>query len=140
MLTCAVLPVTRVPPRTPASWTVLPCSLALYCLPQLHCTASHDRVALLWPTALDWLHATALFMAAAHCLFTLPLCPAAQAEAGVLKGMRDQLRCCVATIGNAAAADAKLYSNLYGTIIIWLGKQLAGMGLCRKSLMASSGM
>jgi hypothetical protein len=79
-------------------------------------------------------------MATAHCLYTLPLSPSAQAEAGVLKGMRDQLRCCVATIGNAAAADAKLYSNLYGTIIIWLGKQLAGMGLCRKSLMASSGM
>lgn len=39
----------------------------------------------------------------------------------MLKGMRDQLRCCIATIGDGAAADPALYTHLYGTILIWLG-------------------
>jgi hypothetical protein len=58
----------------------------------------------------------------------LPVSPAAhlaavESEAKILKGMRDQLRCCIATIGDAAAAaDVGLYPNLYGTILIWLGE------------------
>lgn len=47
--------------------------------------------------------------------------PAVEAEAKMLKGMRGQMRCCTATIGDAAAADVELYPNLYGTILIWLG-------------------
>lgn len=46
-----------------------------------------------------------------------------QAEADVLKGMKGQFRCCVATIGNGAAAERDIYPNLYGTIIIWLDEQ-----------------
>ncbi|WIA09584.1 hypothetical protein OEZ85_008976 [Tetradesmus obliquus] len=44
----------------------------------------------------------------------------AQAEAGVLKGMKDQFRVCVATVGDGAAADPNLYDYMYGSIIIWL--------------------
>lgn len=44
------------------------------------------------------------------------------AEAKMLKGMREQLRCCIATIGDGAAADESLYPNLYGTLLIWLGE------------------
>jgi hypothetical protein len=51
------------------------------------------------------------------------LCPAAQAEAGVLKGMKDQFRVCVATVGDGAAADPNLYDYMYGSIIIWMGEQ-----------------
>lgn len=56
----------------------------------------------------------------------LPACchapDAVRAEAGALRGLKDQLRVCVATIGDGAAADAGLYSSLYGSIIIWLGE------------------
>lgn len=49
---------------------------------------------------------------------------AAKAEAGVLRGVRDQKRCCIATIGGGgASADAGVYDHLYGTIIIWLGER-----------------
>ncbi|KAF6260351.1 hypothetical protein COO60DRAFT_1700353 [Scenedesmus sp. NREL 46B-D3] len=44
----------------------------------------------------------------------------AQAEAGVLKGMKDQFRVCVATVGDGAAADPNLYDYMYGSIIIWM--------------------
>ncbi|WIA29660.1 hypothetical protein OEZ86_012144 [Tetradesmus obliquus] len=44
----------------------------------------------------------------------------AQAEAGVLKGMKDQFRVCIATVGDGAAADPNLYDYMYGSIIIWL--------------------
>jgi hypothetical protein len=46
----------------------------------------------------------------------------------MLKGMREQLRCCIATIGDGAAADPDLYKDLYGTILIWLGEGLWAAG------------
>jgi hypothetical protein len=46
-----------------------------------------------------------------------------EAEAKIVRGMRDQRRCCIATIGDGAAVDPQLYTNLYGSIIIWLGEQ-----------------
>jgi hypothetical protein len=49
-------------------------------------------------------------------------CAAAQAEAGVLKGMKDQFRVCVATVGDGAAAEPNLYDYMYGSIIIWMGE------------------
>lgn len=45
----------------------------------------------------------------------------------MLKGMKGQMRCCIATIGDAAAADASLYQNLYGTVLIWLGTDVRGI-------------
>lgn len=48
----------------------------------------------------------------------------------MLKGMRGQMRCCTATIGDAAAADAELYPNLYSTILIWIGA--AGCRRCQQ--------
>lgn len=63
------------------------------------------------------------------------VCSAVSAEAKMLKGMRDQLRCCVATIGDGAAADAELYKDLYGSILIWIGTQRepgeGGGSVCR---------
>lgn len=43
----------------------------------------------------------------------------------MLKGMRSQLRCCIATIGDGAAADPAMYQDLYGSILIWLGEGTA---------------
>lgn len=40
----------------------------------------------------------------------------------MLKGMKDQFRVCVATVGDGAAADPNLYDYMYGSIIIWLGE------------------
>ncbi len=47
---------------------------------------------------------------------------AADLEADMLRGMRNQYRCCVATLGNGAAARPD-YTNLWGTVIIWVGEQ-----------------
>lgn len=55
----------------------------------------------------------------------LGVCVAVEAEAKMLKGMRSQLRCCIATIGDGAAADAAMYQDLYGSILIWLGEGAA---------------
>jgi hypothetical protein len=58
-----------------------------------------------------------------RCCCSLACCSlAAQAEAGVLKGMKDQFRVCVATVGDGAAADPNLYDYMYGSIIIWMGE------------------
>lgn len=62
-----------------------------------------------------------LRVCACVCACVSVVAPAVEAEAKMLKGMRGQMRCCTATIGDAAAADAELYPNLYGTILIWLG-------------------
>lgn len=50
------------------------------------------------------------------------VCHTVDAEAKVLAGMRDQLRCCVATTGDGAATDPAVYRNLHGSIVIWLGE------------------
>lgn len=47
---------------------------------------------------------------------------AAEAEAGVLKGMRSQARVIVSTLGNAAAGNKSTYNDLYGSFIVWVGE------------------
>lgn len=57
-------------------------------------------------------------------ILLLPLTAAAEAEASVLRGMKTQVRCCIATLGDGAAADAAVYDALWGSIIVWLGALL----------------
>lgn len=40
----------------------------------------------------------------------------------MLRGLRSQRRCCVATLGAGATALPEVYADLYGSIIIWLGE------------------
>lgn len=47
---------------------------------------------------------------------------AVQSESDMLRGMRDQFRCCLATTGDGAAGVPNNYVNLWGTVIIWIGK------------------
>lgn len=46
---------------------------------------------------------------------------AAKAEGDILRGMKDQFRCCIATLGDGAAANSDIYPSLFGTLLIWLG-------------------
>ncbi len=45
----------------------------------------------------------------------------AKEEAQTIHGLRSQFRCCLATLGNGAAAQAGAYDNLWGSFIIWVG-------------------
>lgn len=51
---------------------------------------------------------------------------AVAAEADMLRGMRDQYRCCVATLADGAAAQLGTWDHLWGTFTIWIGEARAG--------------
>lgn len=40
----------------------------------------------------------------------------------MLRGMRDQRRCCVATLGDGASQLPEAYDSLHASLIIWLGR------------------
>jgi hypothetical protein len=39
----------------------------------------------------------------------------------MLRGMRDQRRCCVATLGDGASTRPEIYDTLDASLIIWIG-------------------
>ena len=46
----------------------------------------------------------------------------------MLKGLRSQRRCCVATLGDGAGTLPEVYGDLYGSIIVWLGELVVRVG------------
>jgi hypothetical protein len=62
-----------------------------------------------------------------HPLHARPLrstpCPVPPAvyEAEMLRGMRDQRRCCVATLGDGASQLPEVYETLHASILVWIG-------------------
>jgi len=49
----------------------------------------------------------------------------------MLRGMRDQRRCCVSTLGDGASQLPEIYDSLHGSFIIWLGERHYGRGCVR---------
>ncbi|KAI8470486.1 MAG: hypothetical protein J3K34DRAFT_521273 [Monoraphidium minutum] len=41
-------------------------------------------------------------------------------EADMLRGMRDQRRCCVATLGDGASKLPEIYTSLHASVVIWI--------------------
>lgn len=52
----------------------------------------------------------------------------------MLRGMRDQRRCCVATLGDGASQLPEVYDSLHASLIIWIGARgLGWVGVPRHS-------
>ncbi|GBF88969.1 shikimate kinase-related protein [Raphidocelis subcapitata] len=56
-------------------------------------------------------------------------------EAGMLRGMRDQRRCCVATLGDGASTLPAVYDSLHASLIIWLDKAKQVVGALVKGML-----
>jgi hypothetical protein len=45
----------------------------------------------------------------------------------MIRGMRDQRRCCLATLGDGASRLPEVYETLHASLIIWLGEWSDGV-------------
>ena len=47
----------------------------------------------------------------------------------MLRGMRDQRRCCVATLADGASTLPEVYESLHASLVIWIGAALESVDM-----------